>query len=49
MFKASELIETLQGLIKTYGDLNIIFEDEYTDYRAEVLDILIEWTPSGKN
>ena len=47
--KASELIETLQGLIKTYGDLNIIFEDEYTDYRAEVLDILIEWTPSGKN
>ena len=47
--KASELIESLQGLIKTYGDLNIIFEDEYTDYRAEVLDILIEWTPSGKN
>lgn len=32
MFKASELIETLQGLIKLYGDLNIIFEDEYTDY-----------------
>ena len=47
--KASELIETLQGLIKTYGDLNIIFEDEYTGYRADILDILIKWTPSGKN
>lgn len=47
--KASELIEALQGLIKSYGDLNIIFEDEYTDYRAEVLDILIEYRACGKN
>ena len=47
--KASELISYLERLIKSYGDLDIIFEDEYTDYRAEVLDILIEWTPSGKN
>ena len=47
--KASELIETLQGLIKTYGDLNIIFKDTYTDYRAEVLDILIETGPYGNN
>ena len=47
--KASELIEVLQGLIKSYGDLNIIFEDEYTDYRAEVLDILIEVGAYGNN
>lgn len=47
--KASELIEALQGLIKSYGDLNIIFEDEYTDYRAEVLDILIEVGAYGNN
>lgn len=47
--KASELIEALQGLIKLYGDLNIIFEDEYTDYRAEVLDILIEVGAYGNN
>lgn len=47
--KASELIEALQRLIKSYGDLNIIFEDECTGYRAEVLDILIKCAPNGKN
>lgn len=47
--KASELIEALQRLIKSYGDLNIIFEDEYTDHRTEILDILIEAGAYGNN
>ena len=47
--KASELISYLERLIKSYGDLDIIFEDEYTDYRADVLDILIEYGACGNN
>ena len=47
--KASELISYLERLIKSYGDLDIIFEDEYTDYRSDVLDILIEYGAYGNN
>lgn len=47
--KASELISYLERLIKSHGDLDIIFEDEYKDYRADVLDILIEYGAYGNN
>lgn len=47
--KASELISYLERLMKYHGDLDIIFEDEYTDYRADVLDILIEYRACGNN
>ena len=47
--KATELIAYLDGLVKTYGDLDVIFEDEYTELRVEVLDIIIEYNPNDRN
>jgi hypothetical protein len=47
--KATELIAYLDGLVKTYGDLDVIFEDEYTELRVEVLDIIIEYNHNDRN
>ena len=47
--RASELINHLQHLITEYGDLDIIYEDEYGTHRDNVLDVFIENGASGNN
>lgn len=44
--KVSELVNILNDFIVVYGDLDVIFEDQYSDFKSEVLDVLIEFTPS---
>ena len=42
--KSSDLIKILENMIKTYGDLEIIFKDEYKNNVYDIRDVLIKFS-----
>ena len=42
--KSSDLIKILENMIKTYGDLEIIFRDEYKNNVYDIRDVLIKFS-----
>ena len=42
--KASDLIKTLNEMIKLYGDLEVIFRNEYKNNVYDIKDVMISFS-----